>query len=64
MLEEIRTNLRRALKRQKDEMGFNLAALRVIGSQMEQKGVKNYVDEDTWDKEKEGKKKRGFVQIA
>ncbi|KAL5320557.1 hypothetical protein ACEPPN_011366 [Leptodophora sp. 'Broadleaf-Isolate-01'] len=64
VLEEIRVNLRRALKRQKDEMGFNLAALRVIGSQLEQRGVKDYVDEDTWEKETEGKKKRGFVQIA
>lgn len=45
-------------------MGFNLAALRVIGAQLEQRGVKDYVDEDTWEQEPESKKKRGFVQIA
>ncbi|CZT48017.1 probable DIP2-Dom34p-interacting protein [Rhynchosporium secalis] len=64
VLEDIRINLRRALKRQKDEMGFNSAALRVIGSQLQERGVKDYVDEDTWEKETNGKKKRGFVQIA
>ncbi|KAK6582292.1 hypothetical protein PZA11_004700 [Diplocarpon coronariae] len=64
VLEDIRTNLRRSLKRAKDEMGFNFAALRIIGSQLDQKGVKDYVDEGTWESEPEVKKKRGFVQIA
>lgn len=63
VLEDIRVNLRRSLQRQKDEMGFNLAALRVIGSHLAEKGV-NYVDEETWKQEPEAKKKRGFVQIA
>ncbi|EKD20743.1 uncharacterized protein L3040_006461 [Drepanopeziza brunnea f. sp. 'multigermtubi'] len=64
VLEDIRVNLRKSLQRQKDEMGFNLAALRVMGSQLAEKGVKDYVDEDTWEREAEGKKKRGFVHIA
>ncbi|TVY82729.1 putative WD repeat-containing protein [Lachnellula suecica] len=65
MLDGIRTNLRQALKRQKDEMGFNLAALRVIGAQIKEKGVKDYVDEDTWENDNtEGQKKRGFVQVS
>jgi len=65
MLNGIRTNLRQALKRQKDEMGFNLAALRVISAQIKEKGVKDYVDEGTWDADKtEGQRKRGFVQVS
>ncbi|KAE8447588.1 hypothetical protein EG329_010559 [Mollisiaceae sp. DMI_Dod_QoI] len=65
MLEEIRGNLRRELKRQKDEIGFNLAALRVVGAQVKAKGVKEYVDEESWEEEEEGTtKKRGFVQVS
>lgn len=66
MLDGIRTNLRQALKKQKDEMGYNLAALRVIGAQVKEKGVKDYVDEDTWDTEEksDSQKKRGFVQVS
>jgi U3 small nucleolar RNA-associated protein 12 len=65
MLDGIRTNLRQALKRQKDEMGFNLAALRVISAQVKEKGVKDYVDEESWETDKtEGQRKRGFVQVS
>ncbi|CZR50545.1 probable DIP2-Dom34p-interacting protein [Phialocephala subalpina] len=65
MLEEIRGNLRRELKRQKDEIGFNLAALKVISAQVKAKGVKDYVDEETWGEEDKGAtKKRGFVQVS
>ncbi|TVY57617.1 putative WD repeat-containing protein [Lachnellula cervina] len=66
LLDGIRSNLRQALKRQKDEIGFNLAALRVIGAQIKEKGVKNYVDEDTWQTadNAEGQRKRGFVQVS
>lgn len=65
MLEEIRGNLRRELKRQKDEIGFNLAALKVISAQVKAKGVKDYVDEETWEEEDKGAtKKRGFVQVS
>jgi U3 small nucleolar RNA-associated protein 12 len=65
MLDGIRGDLRQALKRQKDEMGYNLAALRVVGAQVKGKGVKDYVDEDTWEvDEARGQKKRGFVQVS
>ncbi|KAL8647075.1 MAG: hypothetical protein Q9226_006589 [Calogaya cf. arnoldii] len=68
MLDGIRQHLRRALQRQKDEMGFNLAALNFVGSRMKDKGSKDYVDEVTWEEEEEkigkGKKKRGFVDVA
>lgn len=65
MLQGIKGNLRTSLKRQKDEIGFNLAALRVITAKVKQKEVKDYVEEDTWDDEgaKSGRK-RGFVQVA
>ena len=65
MLDNIRGNLRQALKRQKDEMGYNLAALRVVRSQVQEKGVKNYIDEDTWDDEdKKNQRKRAFVHVS
>ena len=68
MLDGIRRHLRQALQRQKDEMGFNLAALRFVGTQLREKGSKDYVDEDLWEEEEEqaskGRKKRGFVDVA
>ncbi|KAI4145300.1 MAG: hypothetical protein LQ340_006332 [Diploschistes diacapsis] len=66
MLDSIRGGLRRALQSQKDEMGFNLAALRFVGVQVRDKGTKNYVDEDTWTDEKIGLsgKKRAFVNVT
>ena len=65
MLDGIRGNLRAALKRQKDEMGYNLAALRIVGNQVKERGVKDYVDEETWDvDEVKNVKKRGFVQVS
>ena len=65
MLDGIRANLRYSLKRQKDEMGYNLAALRVVSAQVKEKGVKDYVDEETWDTEDTtSQRKRGFVQVS
>ena len=68
MLDEIREKLRGALQTQKDEMGFNLAALRFVGRRMGDMGRKQYVDKDVWEEEEEvsgkGRKKRGFVDIA
>ena len=67
MLDGIRKQLRRALQAQKDEMGFNLAALRFVGRRMGEMGKTQYVDEDTWEEEEtagKGRKKRGFVDIA
>jgi U3 small nucleolar RNA-associated protein 12 len=65
MLDGIRSNLRTALQRQKDQMGYNLAALKIMGTQIQEKGVKDYVDEETWDDEdSSSKKKRAFVQVS
>ncbi|GAB1311411.1 beta transducin [Madurella fahalii] len=66
MLEGIRANLRAALRRQKDEMGYNIAALKVVGMQLREKNVKEYVDE-TWDedeKEKKAVRKRAFANVS
>jgi U3 small nucleolar RNA-associated protein 12 len=65
MLDGIRNNLRQALQRQKDEMGYNLAALRVVGNQVRENSVKDYVDEETWDEgDTNSQRKRGFVQVS
>ncbi|KAK4459108.1 WD40-repeat-containing domain protein [Cladorrhinum samala] len=57
MLDGIRTNLRGALRKQKDEMGYNIAALKVVGMQIADKGVREYVD-DKWEEEEESSKKK------
>lgn len=68
MLDEIRQHLRKALQHQKDEMGFNLAALKFVEGRIREKGSKDYIDEALWDEEeaakKGGRKKRGFVDVA
>ena len=66
MLEGIRSHLRTSLQTQKDEMGFNLAALRFIGSRIQEKGTIQYIDNAVWDDEAlgKGKKKRAFVDTA
>ncbi|KAI5926133.1 WD domain-containing protein [Camillea tinctor] len=65
MLDGIKTNLRKALKRQKDEMGYNIAALKVAGMQIQDKGIKEYVDEN-WDdgNDSQNVKKRAFVHVS
>lgn len=68
MLEGIRKNLRAALRRQKDEMGYNIAALRVVGMQMADRNVKGFVDE-SWEEEAAeaaagGGRKRGFANVS
>lgn len=65
MLDGIRVNLRGALKRQKNEMGVNIAALKVVGMQIRDKNIKDYVDEN-WEEENEERsaKKRAFVHVA
>lgn len=65
MLDGIRMNLRNALKRQKDEMGYNIAALKVVGLQIKEKSVKDYVDEN-WEEEDQSRsvKKRAFVHVS
>jgi U3 small nucleolar RNA-associated protein 12 len=65
MLQGIKDNLRASLKKQKDVIGFNLAALRVISAKVEQKEVKDYIDEETWEETSvKAARKRGFVQVA
>lgn len=63
MLDGIRGNLRQSLNRQKKEIGFNLAALRVISTRTKDTAT-DFVDEESWGKEGQSPKKRGFVQIA
>lgn len=68
MLDAIRSTLRRVLGRQKDEMGFNLAALHFVSDQVREHSSKDYVDEETWEDQQKQKltsgKKRSFVNIA
>jgi U3 small nucleolar RNA-associated protein 12 len=68
MLDRIRTALRQVLAAQKDEMGFNLAALHFIGAQVREKSSKDYVDEETWEEQQLAKHssgtKRGFISVA
>ena len=66
-LDEIREQLRTALQSQKDEMGFNLAALKFVGRKLGEMGSTDYVDEKAWEEEKatgNGRKKRGFIDVA
>ena len=68
MLDGIRTNLRESLRRQKDEMGYNIAALKVVGMQLANSSIKAFVDEK-WDEEREkeemaGVRKRAFVHVS
>lgn len=68
MLDGIRQHLRKALQQQKDEMGFNLAALKFVGTKVKERGTKNYIDEAIWEEEEarieKGRKKRAFIDIA
>ncbi|EFW15328.1 hypothetical protein D8B26_008111 [Coccidioides posadasii str. Silveira] len=67
MLDDIRGNLRRVLSKQKDEMGYNLAALQFIGGQVRDKGKSDYIDEEMWEQEEQqqrGVKKRQFITVA
>lgn len=65
VLDGVRNNLRKSLQTQKDQMGYNLAALRIVGTQIQEHGVTDYIDEETWDEaEKKVEKKRGFVHVS
>lgn len=68
MLDSIRRDMRSALQQQKDEMGFNLAALKFVGTKVRERGTKSYVDEELWEEEEarieKGRKKRAFIDIA
>ena len=66
LLDEIRQELRYSLQTQKDELGFNLAALRFIGRKVGEDKRTEYVDENIWDDENmiKGSKKRTFIDVA
>ncbi|KAJ9610028.1 beta transducin [Cladophialophora chaetospira] len=69
VLEDVRGKLRTTLMRQKGEMGFNLAGLRVLGRRVrEVSGESEFVDEESWMKDESAKGKKGrkreFVNIA
>ena len=65
MLDAIRANLRQTLNIQKNEMGFILAALRIVSGKVKVKDTKDYVDEETWDDNvNQFARKRGFVDVA
>ena len=66
LLESVRGGLRKALAEQKDLMGFNLAALKVVSSKVKDFENRNFVGKaDTEHVEAaKGRKKRGFVDVA
>ena len=66
LLDGIREDLRRSLRRQKDEMGFNIAALRFVGKKIDELGKSDFIDEASFEEEDlgKGKKKRGFLDVA
>ncbi|KAL4929272.1 snoRNA-binding rRNA-processing protein DIP2 [Aspergillus undulatus] len=67
MLDSIRSELRRVLGRQKDEMGFNLSALQFVGGQVKALGTSDYIDEERWEEQERSTgtgKKRVFSSIA
>ena len=66
-LEGVRVELRGTLRRMKDELGFNLAGLRVLGRRVgEANEVEGgFVDGESVEEENVGKgKKRAFVNVA
>lgn len=64
MLEQIRRNLRQTLSRQKSEIGYNLAALKVIGTRVKENEVSHHVDEKALVEVAGSQKKRGFVSVS
>ncbi len=65
-LDGVRGRLRTVLEQRKDEMGFNLAALRVLSEAVRGREERGFVDEAVWEREEVGKgrAKRGFVDVA
>lgn len=70
MLDSVRVNLRRALRRQKDELGFNLAAARFVIGRINENSTKEFVgdggeDVGGWEEiSGKGGKKRGFANLS
>jgi len=66
-LEEVRDRLRQTLQKQKHDLGFNLAGLRVLGRRVRELGETDYVDESTWQDNQVNMTrgtKRGFITVA
>lgn len=66
MLDGIRVHLRKALQRQKDEMGYNLAALKIVGEKVREKSVRDFVDveEEQQQQQQQEGRKRAFVHVS
>ena len=66
LLDGIRGDLRRSLRKQNDEMGFNLAALKFVTRKAEESGKSEFVGEESLEDGdlSKGKRKRGFVDVA
>ena len=66
LMDGIREDLRRSLESQKDEMGYNLAALGFVGRKIDEMGRSDFVDEASLAEEEtgKGKKKRGFIELS
>ncbi|KIV90442.1 hypothetical protein PV10_07749 [Exophiala mesophila] len=67
MLEGVRDQLRRTVQKQKHDLGFNLAGLRILGRRLGELDQSEYVDEAKWIQEESTSsrgKKRGFVNVA
>ena len=65
LLDGVRGPLRLSLEQQRDEAGFNLAALRFILKQIDEDQRSDFID-DMPEQEniRFGRKKRGFIDIA
>ena len=65
LLDGIRSGLRQSLEQQKDEIGFNLAALQFLGRRMAELGTSDFIDEAAYEEDAtRDRKKRGFVDVA
>lgn len=66
LLEDVKGCLRKVLSKQKDLMGFNLAALKVIGSRVKDNENRSYVGDPEVEsfKDEKGRRKRGFIDVA
>ncbi|KAK6339804.1 hypothetical protein TWF718_009196 [Orbilia javanica] len=66
LLEGIRNGLKEGLRRQKDEMGFNLAGVRYIKEKASSKAQSGYLDVEEYEKgqKEKGGKKRAFITVA
>ncbi|ODQ52305.1 WD domain, G-beta repeat-containing protein [Saitoella complicata NRRL Y-17804] len=65
MLDSVRSHLRKALQKQKDVMGYNLAALRYIKREWESYNTKDFLDEEKMVEEQNKQtKKRVFSTVA